>query len=148
MQSPNMCRTVAAPLGDDPSRRRFLAAGSAATVFASLRVAIAHAEGGKARAVAAFESDPVFAAIAAWESAMAAVDAARADEATWEARVRDWFARTTDVFRSEPTTQAGALALLSFVGENINLYKDGKDEGPGAILRSVAVLNAWTNSNH
>ena len=61
------------------------------------------------------------------------------------ARVRDWFARTTDVFRAEPTTQAGALALLSFVGENMNLYNDGKEEGPGAILRSVAVLNAWTN---
>jgi hypothetical protein len=148
MQSPNNSRAVAAPLGDDPSRRRFLAAGSAGAVFASLRVAIAQAESDKAGAGAAFESDPVFAAIAAWESAMAAVDAARADEATWEARVRDWFARTTDVFRAEPTTQAGALALLSFVGENMNLYNDGKEEGPGAILRSVAVLNAWTNSNH
>ena len=71
MQSPNNSRAVAAPLGDDPSRRRFLAAGSAVTVFASLRNAIAQAEGGNARAVAAFESDPVFAAVAAWESAMA-----------------------------------------------------------------------------
>ncbi|MGO9768426.1 MAG: hypothetical protein ACLPSW_02515 [Roseiarcus sp.] len=148
MQSPITARAVAAPLGDDPSRRRFLAAGSAATVFASLRSAIAQAEGGNVRDVVAFESDPVFAAIAAWESAMAAVDAARDDDAAWTARVREWFARAGDVFRSEPRTQAGALALLSFVGENINLYNDGKEEGPGAILRSVAVLNAWTNSNH
>jgi hypothetical protein len=44
MQNPNISRAVAAPLGDDPSRRRFLAAGSAVTVFASLRSAIAHAE--------------------------------------------------------------------------------------------------------
>ena len=55
MQSPNISRAVAAPLGDDPSRRRFLAAGSAVTVFASLRSAIARAE--------AQGGDPIFAAI-------------------------------------------------------------------------------------
>ncbi len=142
MQSQNASRAVATPLGDDPSRRRFLAAGSAATVFASLRSAIAQAEGDSARAGATLKSDPVFAAIAAYESAMKAVDAARDDDAAWTARVREWFARAGDVFRSGPTTQAGALALLSFVGENINLYEDGKEEGPAAILRSVAVLNA------
>jgi hypothetical protein len=50
MQSPNNSRAVAAPHGDDPSRRRFLAAGSAGAVFASLCSAIAQAESEKARA--------------------------------------------------------------------------------------------------
>lgn len=44
MQSLNISRAVAAPLDDDQSRRRFLAAGSAVAVFASLRSAIARAE--------------------------------------------------------------------------------------------------------
>ncbi len=55
MQSPNISRAVAAPLADDPSRRRFLAAGSAGAVFASLRSTIAQAE--------AQGRDPIFAAI-------------------------------------------------------------------------------------
>jgi hypothetical protein len=41
MQSPNTSRAVVARAADDPSRRRFLAAGSAGAVFASLRSAIA-----------------------------------------------------------------------------------------------------------
>jgi hypothetical protein len=53
MQSLNTARAVVAPLGDDPSRRRFLAVGSAVTVFANLRSAIAQAESDKARAGAA-----------------------------------------------------------------------------------------------
>ena len=78
MQSPNASRAVAAPLGDDPSRRRFLAAGSAVTVFASLRSAIAQAEGEKALAgavSAAPISDALAQAIERHRAAWAAYDA-------------------------------------------------------------------------
>ncbi len=75
MQSPNTARAVAAPLGDDPSRRRFLAAGSAVTVFASLRSAIAHAEA-RAGAISAVPLPKALAqAIERHRAAWAAYDA-------------------------------------------------------------------------
>ena len=44
------------------------------------------------------------------------------------------FAKAGDVFRSEPTTRPGALALLRFVGEMGNAFAEGKEEAPGAIF--------------
>lgn len=73
MQSPNTSHAVAAPLGDDPSRRRFLAAGSAGAVFASLRSAIAQAESDRARAGAI--SDALAQAIDRHRAAWAAYEA-------------------------------------------------------------------------
>jgi hypothetical protein len=45
MQNSNNSRAVAAPLGDNPSRRRFLAAGSAASAFGVLSAAAAREAG-------------------------------------------------------------------------------------------------------
>ncbi|MGO9773648.1 MAG: hypothetical protein ACLPSW_29715, partial [Roseiarcus sp.] len=56
------------------SRRRFLAAGSAATVFAGLHAAIAQAEAPAALAGASSADDPVFAALADLERARANVE--------------------------------------------------------------------------
>ena len=130
MQSPNNSHAVAAPLGDDPSRRRFLAAGSAVTVFASLRNAIAQAEGGNARAVAASESDPVFAAVAAWESAMQAVDDARFDHSTWEARVRDWFARNYRRVQGRADDAGRGAGSPRLRWREHEFYDDGKRKAP------------------
>jgi hypothetical protein len=78
MKSSNASHTIAAPLGDDQSRRRFLAAGSAGVVFASLRSAIAQAET-RAGAISAVPlSDALAQAIkrhrAAWETYEAGYD--------------------------------------------------------------------------
>ena len=115
------------------SRRRFLAVGSAATVFASLHGAIAQAE------------DPVFAALAAYECAKMVADAANDDALEWRAaaRMESFFAKAGDVFRSEPTTRPGALALLHFLGGEVgSAFAAWRQEAPGAILRALAVLDA------
>ncbi len=73
------------------SRRRFLAADSAATVFASLHGAIAQAEAPAALAGAVSTADPVFAALAELERVKANVVTvgkihAAAEDAIYEAR--------------------------------------------------------------
>jgi len=48
-----------------------------------------------------------------------------------------------DVFRSEPTTRPGALALLHFLGGEVgSTFAAWRQEAPGAILHALAVLDA------
>jgi hypothetical protein len=133
MQSPNISRAVAAPIADDPSRRRFLAAGSVVTVFASLRGAIARAEGDKARAGAAFKGDPVFAAIERHRASTAAFrpiarkcadDYAKhgfidkADSSEWDRRGDEEGAAYEALLATPPRTAAGLRASIAYALEN------------------------------
>ena len=48
-----------------------------------------------------------------------------------------------DVFRSEPTTRPGALALLHFLGGEVgSTFAAWRQEALGAILHALAVLDA------
>jgi hypothetical protein len=102
MQSPIASRAVAAPLGDDPSRRRFLAAGSAGVVFASLRSAIARAEGDKARA----------AAISAVPLSETLAEAIERHRAAWAAYEAGYDEDNEDAFDALVSAADGPLADL------------------------------------
>ncbi len=102
MQNPNASRAVAAPLGDDPSRRRFLAAGSAGVVFASLRAAIAQAESDKARS----------GAISAVPPSEALARAIERHRAAWEAYEAGYDEDNEDAFDALVSAADGPLADL------------------------------------
>jgi hypothetical protein len=102
MQSPIASRAGAAPLGDDPSRRRFLAAGSAVTVFASLRAAIAQAEGDKALA-GAVSTVPLSEALA---------QAIERHRAAWAAYEAGYDEDNEDAFSALVSAADGPLADL------------------------------------
>jgi len=119
MQSPHASRAVAAPLGDDPSRRLFLAAGSASAVFGAL-------------SAAAQECDSIFAAIErhktaarAFEAACSLVDDVAAEEegrkVTAEDEAAHVAARDADeaalfaMLSTVPTSRSGARAVIQYV---------------------------------
>jgi hypothetical protein len=124
MQSPNASHAPAAPIDDDPSRRRFLAAGSAVTVFASLRGAIAQAE--------VRGRDPIFAAIERHKETeirfcaackltdeVAAEEEGRvvtsADEAEYEAASAASESALAALLATPPATKAGFHAAFEYI---------------------------------
>jgi hypothetical protein len=120
MQSPNTARAVAAPLGDDPSRRRFLATGSAGVVFASLRAAIAQAESDRARAgaISAVPLSEVLARAierhrAAWAIYEAGYDPD--DEDAFDVLVRAADGRLADLVATSCANDAELLAKLRYL---------------------------------
>lgn len=131
------------------TRRLFLAAGPAATVFASL---------GAAAAASAPSDDPVFAAIAecnrlealhleaitatdALFESGAAAEELEAVEAAQSEVCHAACARERELFATEPTTVAGAVAMLRFLADNFDdLSSAALDIAPDAIRAAVEVL--------
>jgi hypothetical protein len=117
MQSPNISRAVAAPIADDPSRRRFLAAGSAGAVFASLRGAIAQAEA-RAGAISAVQlSEAIAQAIERHRTAWAAYEAGydEDNEDAFDALVRAADGPLADLIATPCANDAELLAKLRYL---------------------------------
>lgn len=134
---------------DKPSRRLFLAAGSAGAVFGALSQAAA-------------ADDPIFAAIAEQRRCKALADDALAvcnriiDEASGKEEIDEaedafseknkaYFYAEMAVLATQPTTAAGALALLAFLAEHLEgPHCDPGEDYPapllGAIRNALAAL--------
>lgn len=135
----------------NPSRRLFLAAGSAGAVFGALSSAVAAGV------------DPIFAAIAeqrrckglADDALVACIriieedagqDAIDETEDAFSEKNKAYFDAEMAVLATRPMTFAGALALLAFVAEHLEgPHCDPGQDYPepllGAIRNALAVLN-------
>ena len=137
--------------GNNPSRRLFLAAGSAGAVFGALPQATAAGD------------DLVFAAIAEQRRCKALADDALAvcvriyeeakawdesgieqAEAVFDDQNKAYFDAEMAVLATQPTTFAGALALLAFVAEHLegphSDASDDEEQVAAAIRNALAVL--------
>jgi len=140
------------------SRRRFLAVGSAATVFASLHGAIAQAEAPAALAGAVSTADPVFAALADLERVKANVETvgkihAVAEEAIYEAgapglvefdgaQIRR-LAHLDAVFKSSVTPRKAVLSIIQDMRANL----PPRLSPAGRAARNAARAEAYRNAH-